>query len=165
MERTGNGGGEGREGRRAEMEERRLDPPWHKLEEQCTGSKVDERNGTDTRGYAKDANNISSVAPERTVKFAGTRPFSISFSLPLPSRSLPIHAHTFYFFLRLVSKFPNFPLLFENFPITCSLSIISEEAGRFSDCRERMGGSKAGRNGKGERWSKDESEGGESGGT
>lgn len=32
------------------MEERRLDPPWHKLEEQCAGSKVDERNGTDTDG-------------------------------------------------------------------------------------------------------------------
>lgn len=114
MERTGNGGGEGREGRRAEMEERRLDPPWHKLEEQCTGSKVDERNGTDTRGYAKDANNISSVAPERTVKFAGTRPFSISFSLPLPSRSLPIHAH-FISFYDLLRNSPTFPFCLKIF--------------------------------------------------
>lgn len=94
------------------MEERRLDPPWHKLEEQCAGSKVDERNGTDTdeggRGsYAKDANNISSArCTERTVKFAGTRPFSISSSLEF----IRIHFISFLFSTR-----------FENFPITCPL--------------------------------------------
>lgn len=93
------------------MEERRLDPPWHKLEEQCTGSKVDERNGTGTRGYAKDANNISSARctrcpKERTVKFA-LQNSTIFHSLPL--FQLPPFFSFFFF-----SHFPLPFFLFAN---------------------------------------------------
>lgn len=149
------------------MEERRLDPPWHKLEEQCTGSKVDERNGTGTRGYAKDANNISSARctrcpKERTVKFA-LQNSTIFHSLPLfqlPSFfsffffshfPLPffLFANIFQLPRSLLSRSNNSRRIFAAFP-SISQQWEAKKDGRVKERRQRMvvEGKESGRSGK-----------------
>lgn len=151
------------------MEERRLDPPWHKLEEQCTGSKVDERNGTGTRGYAKDANNISSARctrcpKERTVKFA-LQNSTIFHSLPL-FQLPPFFSFFFFltflspsFFSRIFSNYPahyfHVPIILDEFsrrfpPFLSSGKRKMWEDGRVKERRQRVvvEGKESGRSGK-----------------